>query len=97
MSKTFLYTRLLRSAMLLTILLIVSPTLFAQSAAVQPCEATPTTKPGTINATIAPTKVNSKGSETIVDSSIADDAAVEKMLAPYAEKVRPLSTVIGKL
>jgi 2',3'-cyclic-nucleotide 2'-phosphodiesterase (5'-nucleotidase family) len=32
-----------------------------------------------------------------VDESIADDPDVEKMLAPYSEKVRELSTVIGRL
>src|SRR5215831_10726955 len=36
-------------------------------------------------------------SETQIDSSIKDDAAVDQMLVAYAPKVRELATVIGKL
>jgi 5'-nucleotidase / UDP-sugar diphosphatase len=35
--------------------------------------------------------------ETIVDAKIPDDAAVERMLKPYAGKVRALNVVIGRL
>jgi 2',3'-cyclic-nucleotide 2'-phosphodiesterase (5'-nucleotidase family) len=35
--------------------------------------------------------------ETLVDASIADDPAIEKMLSPYSAKVRALDVVIGKL
>ena len=35
--------------------------------------------------------------ETVVDSSVPDDAAVDKMLTVYAPKVRALDTLIGKL
>ena len=35
--------------------------------------------------------------QTIVDAKIPDDAAVERMLKPYAGKVRALNVVIGKL
>ena len=35
--------------------------------------------------------------ETVVDSSIADDPGVDKMLAPYSPKVRELEVVVGKL
>ena len=46
----------------------------------------------------APSKDIGAGvSETQVDSSIKDDAAVEKMLGAYSPKVRELSTVIGTL
>lgn len=38
-----------------------------------------------------------RASETIVDSKIPDDAAVERILKPYAGKVRALNVVIGKL
>lgn len=39
----------------------------------------------------------SRSDQTMVDSKIADDAAVERMLKPYAGKVRALNVVIGKL
>lgn len=39
----------------------------------------------------------SRASQTMVDSKIPDDAAVERMLKPYAGKVRALNVVIGKL
>ncbi len=46
----------------------------------------------------APAKdVDARVSETQVDSSIKDDAAVEKMLGAYSPKVRELSSVIGTL
>ena len=93
--------RLVRSLALLSIVSIGSSMLFAQSAAIEPCPATPTTKPGaagaSIGASINATKIKSKASETVIDSSIAADRAVELMLAPYSEKVRALSTVIGTL
>lgn len=38
-----------------------------------------------------------RASQTMVDSKIPDDAAVERMLKPYAGKVRALNVVIGKL
>ncbi|HKR60892.1 MAG TPA: 5'-nucleotidase C-terminal domain-containing protein [Pyrinomonadaceae bacterium] len=39
----------------------------------------------------------SRTGETLVDAKIPDDAAVERMLKPYAGKVRALNVVIGKL
>ena len=36
-------------------------------------------------------------SEILVDASITDDPALERMLAPYSAKVRALDVVIGKL
>ena len=66
----------------------------AQSTAIQPCEATPSpAKPGVS----APAKTGVHSSQTLVDSSIPDDDAVEKMLAPYSGKVSALNVVIGKL
>jgi 2',3'-cyclic-nucleotide 2'-phosphodiesterase (5'-nucleotidase family) len=65
----------------------------AQSTAIQPCEATPsTTKPGN-----APVKTGVRSSQTTIDASIPADPDVEKLLAPYTEKVRALSLVIGRL
>ena len=47
----------------------------------------------------APVPVDSKAraTQTLVDSTIPDDPAVNKMLEAYAPKVRGLSEVIGKL
>jgi 2',3'-cyclic-nucleotide 2'-phosphodiesterase (5'-nucleotidase family) len=45
----------------------------------------------------APAKVAGRVREILVDSSIPDDPAVEKLLAPYSAKVRALDVVIGKL
>jgi len=93
--------RLVRSLLLLSIVSVGSSVLMAQSAAIEPCPATPTPKPGatgaSIGASINATKIKAKASETVIDSSIAGDRAVELMLAPYSEKVRALSTVIGTL
>lgn len=36
-------------------------------------------------------------SEVLVDASVPDDPAIEKMLSPYSAKVRALEVVIGKL
>ena len=65
----------------------------AQSPAIQPCEATPAAKPGVS----APAKTGVRSGQTVVDASIPDDDAVEKMLAPYSGKVRALNVVIGRL
>lgn len=44
-----------------------------------------------------PLDINARVTETVVDSSVADDPAVEKMLEAYAPRVRALNEVIGKL
>src|SRR5258708_37098932 len=36
-------------------------------------------------------------SQSVIDGSVSDDPAVEKMLEPYSAKVRAVDTVIGKL
>ncbi|MCU1264955.1 MAG: 5-Nucleotidase domain protein [Acidobacteria bacterium] len=41
--------------------------------------------------------VRARTSQTVVDSSLPDDPAINKMLGPYAVKVRALDVVIGKL
>jgi 2',3'-cyclic-nucleotide 2'-phosphodiesterase (5'-nucleotidase family) len=40
---------------------------------------------------------HARASQTVIDASVADDPAVEKMVAVYAPKVRELNTVLGNL
>lgn len=82
-----------RTLLLLFALAAFSAPANAQSSAIQPCEATPSPKPGAA----APAKTGVRSSQTVVDSRIPDDDAVEKMLAPYSGKVRALNVVIGRL
>jgi 2',3'-cyclic-nucleotide 2'-phosphodiesterase (5'-nucleotidase family) len=93
MRKAFVLNRLLCLSIIGTIFLIATPTLWAQSAAIEPCQDSAPAKP---NAT-TPTKVSAKASQTLIDSSIPEDPELLKLLAPYSEKVRELSTVIGTL
>jgi len=88
--------RLIHPALVLLVLLIASPLLYAQSAPIEPCPATPATKPPSVTSG-TPKKVSAKASETIIDSSIADDPDIEKLLRPYSDKVRALSVAIGRL
>lgn len=44
-----------------------------------------------------PADIRANVTETVVDSSLPDDAAVDKMLKVYSPKVRALDQVIGKL
>jgi 2',3'-cyclic-nucleotide 2'-phosphodiesterase (5'-nucleotidase family) len=67
---------------------------FAQTV-IEPCPATPA--PAKPVLTTPAVKTGVRANQTTVDASIPDDPAVEKMLAPYSEKVRALSLVIGKL
>ena len=67
---------------------------FAQTV-IEPCPATPA--PAKPAIAPAPAKVDARAKQTTVDAGIPDDPAVEKMLAPYSEKVRALTLVIGKL
>jgi 2',3'-cyclic-nucleotide 2'-phosphodiesterase (5'-nucleotidase family) len=68
---------------------------FAQTV-IEPCPATPAPAKPAIAAP-APVKVDTSAKQFTVDASVAADPAVEKMLAPYSEKVRALTLVIGKL
>jgi 2',3'-cyclic-nucleotide 2'-phosphodiesterase (5'-nucleotidase family) len=47
--------------------------------------------------TAAPREIPARASETLIDSSIPDDQAVDQMLSAYNPKVRALDNVIGKL
>jgi 2',3'-cyclic-nucleotide 2'-phosphodiesterase (5'-nucleotidase family) len=88
--------RLIRPAIVVLALLISAPVLFAQSAPIEPCPATPAPKTTAVTAG-TPTKISAKASETIIDSNIADDPDIEDLLRPYSDKVRALSVVIGRL
>lgn len=78
----------LRQMLLLLMLVFAGATpLFAQPAA----------KPQTTPAPAGGADVRARVSETLIDAAIADDPAVDKMLAVYAPKVRELDNVIGKL
>ena len=74
-------------------LLLVSFSAVHLANAQQPAPAASPT-PATIT---APRDVKARVTETLIDSSISDDPAVDQMLAAYAPKVRALDTVIGKL
>jgi 2',3'-cyclic-nucleotide 2'-phosphodiesterase (5'-nucleotidase family) len=74
-------------------LLVLAVPVLGQTPAIEPCPATPV-KPGI---TATPEKVGVKPRLSVVDASIPDDANVEKIIAPYSEKVRELSKVIGRL
>ena len=74
----------------LALMVFVVP-VFGQGAAIEPCQATPAP------AKSGPQKVSERPSLLAVDDSVPADKDVEKMLAPYSEKVRELSKVIGRL
>jgi len=73
-------------------LLVLAVPVLGQTPAIEPCPATP--KPST---TASPEKVRAKPGRTVVDASVPGDADVEKIVAPYSEKVLELSKVIGRL
>ncbi|MBA3255187.1 MAG: 5'-nucleotidase C-terminal domain-containing protein [Pyrinomonadaceae bacterium] len=66
-----------------------------QGSAVQPRSGTPSARKPV--QTAAPAKTKGRVSEILVDASIPDDPALEKMLAPYSAKVGALEVVIGKI
>lgn len=71
-------------------LTVLAVPVFGQGAAIEPCPATPApAKPGT--------RPETRARLLTVDSSIPDDPEVVKIIAPYEEKVRELSKVIGRL
>jgi len=75
----------------LLLLLINAPLALAQQAA--PASQPPAARPPAP----ASRNVNARVTETLIDSSIKDDPAVDRMLAVYGPKVRALDVVIGKL
>ena len=66
---------------------------FGQGAAIEPCPATP----APIKTNMTRARPETRARLLTVDSSIPDDTDVVKIIAPYEEKVRELSKVIGRL
>src|ERR1041385_8402206 len=85
------FSRVSRELLRALALMVFVVPVFGQGAAIQPCQATPTP------AKSAPQKVSERASLLPVDASVPADKDVEKMLAPYSEKVNELSKVIGRL
>jgi len=89
------YPALLRSTLCI---LVFACSAFGQGALIEPCPATPApAKPAIKGSKAKPEKVGERASRTEIDASIPDDPEVQKILAPYSEKVRDLSKVIGRL
>ena len=66
---------------------------FGQGAAIEPCQAAPTpAKSG-----VTQQQAGAHASRILVDESIPADKDLEKLLAPYTEKVSELGKVIGRL
>lgn len=84
--------------LLLTLALTISfvPAL-AQGTAIEPCPAPSPAKPGAAKTSAGPKKTGVSASQSVVDASIPEDADVQKIIAPYSEKVIELTKVIGKL
>ena len=71
-----------RALLCVVALMIFAVPVFGQTTAIQPC--TPTTNPP-------------RARLLTVDESVPADPDVEKIIAPYSEKVRELSKVVGRL
>jgi 2',3'-cyclic-nucleotide 2'-phosphodiesterase (5'-nucleotidase family) len=83
------------------LLAVCVPGLVAQQSsaarpAQSPAPATGSSKSGSVQSS-GQADVRSKTSQAVVDSSLPDDPALNKMLGPYTVKVRALDVVIGKL
>ena len=84
----------LRALLLLAALVLCVTPSIAQTP-IEPCPEDPA-KPA-IKQAPAPLKTAASAQQTVVDSSISDDPAVEKILGPYSGKVRALDVVVGRL
>ena len=65
-----------------------------ESALAQAAKPAPTAVPSPAN---PPANIDARVTESLIDSSVSEDAAVNKMLEVYTPKVRALDEVIGKL
>ena len=95
-SKGFVFSVItLRVLLLVFALAVFAAPSFAQTV-IEPCPATPSPSPAK-PVLPPPVKTGVRAKQSTIDASLPGDAAVEKMLAPYTEKVRELSVVVGKL
>ena len=81
--------KLVQTFLCVVALTVLAVPVFGQGTAIQPCPATP--------APAKPATTVPRARLLTVDSSIPDDPDVVKIIAPYEEKVRELSKVIGRL
>ncbi len=90
--------RLLRQLQNIVLVIGVFPVVFGRAPRI--CAQQPAARP-TPPATqtqIAPSRdVHARVSEALIDSSVADDPAVDQMLTAYSPKVRALDVVLGRL
>jgi 2',3'-cyclic-nucleotide 2'-phosphodiesterase (5'-nucleotidase family) len=82
------FNRLFRTLLCALALTVFVVPAFGQGTAIEPCPATPAPKPGV---------TNTRARLLPVNSSVPDDPDVTKIVAPYAERIRDLSKVIGRL
>ena len=85
------FSRVSRELLRALALIVFVVPVFGQGAAIEPCQATPSPAKSSAQ------KVNERASLLPVDASVPADKDVEKMLAPYSEKVNELTKVIGRL
>jgi len=78
---------LVRGLLFLGLVVAVGAPVFAQAA----------TKPQASPTPVAGADVHARVTETQIDSTIADDPALDQMLVAYSPKVREIENVIGKL
>jgi 2',3'-cyclic-nucleotide 2'-phosphodiesterase (5'-nucleotidase family) len=88
------FSRVSRELLRALALMVFVVPVFGQGAAIEPCQATPTPAK---SATSQQQASAPRASLLPVDASVPADKDVEKMLAPYSEKVSELSKVIGRL
>jgi 2',3'-cyclic-nucleotide 2'-phosphodiesterase (5'-nucleotidase family) len=91
MSRVLVLNRLLCLTILTTMVLFASSYAAAQTAVIEPCQSSPTPN------VLVPAKTSEKASQTLIDSGIADDPDLLKLLSPYSDKVKALSIVVGTL
>jgi 2',3'-cyclic-nucleotide 2'-phosphodiesterase (5'-nucleotidase family) len=97
MRTTCAQPQLLRVNLLLFLLLTCATSVLAQSKPIEPCEPAAAPTPAKPKCPDGSTKTSTHASKTLIDSSLPADPEVEKLIAPYASKVRELSVVIGTL
>lgn len=84
---------LLRATLTALLLALSASFAIGQSQAIEPCQASPTPQVGSV----APAKTGAKVSQTLIDSAIPNDPALDKIVSVYSPKVRELTVVIGNL